>query len=235
MLKRKKQGLHLHPMTQQPVRFHLQQQTLWLSPESCLFWEEEKRLIVSDIHFGKSGHFRKEGIGIPQTVFKEDLQRLITQVQFFQPNELIVVGDFFHSHMNNEIRLFEKWRKDLSYLPIQLVRGNHDILNDHWYAANDITVQEDVMDLHPFRFTHEPPVIKKDETQHQPYLFTGHIHPGIRVEGFAKQSLRFPCFYFAEQYAVLPAFGRFTGTHALKPKKKDKVFAIVNKTIVELQ
>ena len=178
-------------MTQQPVRFHLQQQTLWLSPESCLFWEEEKRLIVSDIHFGKSGHFRKEGIGIPQTVFKEDLQRLVAQVQFFQPKELIVVGDFFHSHINNEIRLFEKRRKDLSHLPIHLVRGNHDILNEQWYAANEISIQEGTMDLHPFQFTHEPPVTKKTVSSEQPYLFTGHIHPGIRIEGFAKQSSSF--------------------------------------------
>lgn len=235
MLKRKEQGLHLQPMTQHPVRFQLRQQTLWLSPESCLFWEEEKRLIVSDIHFGKSGHFRKEGIGIPQTVFKEDLQRLVAQVQFFQPKELIVVGDFFHSRMNNEIRLFEKWRKDLSHLPIHLVRGNHDILNNQWYAANDITIQEGMMDLHPFQFMHEPPVATKAGSSPQPYLFSGHIHPGIRVEGFAKQSLRFPCFYFGEQYAVLPAFGRFTGLHAVKPKKKEKIFAIVNKSIIELQ
>ena len=91
------------------------------------------------------------------------------------------------------------------------------------------------MDLHPFQFTHEPPVTKKTASTEQRYLFTGHIHPGIRIEGFAKQSLRFPCFYFGEEYAVLPAFGRFTGTHALKPKKKDKVFAIVNKSIIELQ
>jgi DNA ligase-associated metallophosphoesterase len=234
-LKRKKQGLHLQRMIQQPVRFQLQQQTLWLSPERSIFWEDEKRLIVSDIHFGKSGHFRKEGIGIPQTVFKEDLQRLISQIQFFQPKELIVVGDFFHSRMNNEIGLFEKWRKDLSYLPIHLVRGNHDILNNQWYTENEIVLQEAGMELHPFSFLHEPPVIKKEKAAVQPYLFTGHIHPGIRVEGTAKQSLRFPCFYFGEHYAVLPAFGRFTGLHAVKPGRKDKVFAIVNNSIIELQ
>jgi len=222
-------------MTQHPVRFQLQQQTLWLSPQRSIFWEEEKRLIVSDIHLGKSGHFRKEGIGIPQTVFKEDLQRLVAQVQFFQPKELIVVGDFFHSRMNNEILLFEKWRKDLGYLSSQLVRGNHDILNNQWYAANAISVQEEVMDLHPFKFIHEPPIRQKADSSAQPYLFTGHIHPGIRVGGVAKQSLHFPCFYFGEQHAVLPAFGRFTGLHALKPGKKDKVFAIVNNSIIELQ
>ena len=30
-----------------------------------MFWEEEKALIVSDLHFGKTGHFRKSGIAVP--------------------------------------------------------------------------------------------------------------------------------------------------------------------------
>jgi metallophosphoesterase superfamily enzyme len=54
-------------------------------------------LIVSDLHFGKTGHFRKSGIAVPQSVYKKDLQRLFHQVQYFQPRKLIVVGDLFHS------------------------------------------------------------------------------------------------------------------------------------------
>jgi uncharacterized protein len=57
------------------IKHSIKEQSFLLTAERCLFWEEEHSLIVSDIHFGKSGHFRKEGIGIPQTVFQEDLQR----------------------------------------------------------------------------------------------------------------------------------------------------------------
>jgi len=42
-----------------------------------------------------------------------------------------------------------------------------------------------------------------------------------------KQSLQFPCFYFGEQYAVLPAFGRFTGTVSIDPLPESNVFAIL--------
>lgn len=216
---------------QQPTLFKHVQQTLWLSPERCLFWEEDQSLIVSDIHFGKSGHFRKAGIGIPQTVFKEDLQRLVAQIQFFKPNKLIVVGDFFHSKMNNEIKLFEKWRSDLSALPIHLVKGNHDILHNEWYAAHSITIHEEQLHVHPFTFMHELPA--DSATEH--YVFTGHVHPGIRIDGLGKQSLQFPCFYFAGQHAVLPAFGRFTGLYPVRPKKNEKVFAIAEKQVLELQ
>lgn len=218
-------------MLQQPTHFQHYNQSLWLSAERCIFWEEEKWLIVSDIHFGKSGHFRKAGIAIPQTVFKEDLHRLVTQIQFFKPEQLIVVGDFFHSHLNKELKLFEKWRKDLESLPIHLVKGNHDILEQQWYAANKIEIHAVQLTKGPFAFMHELP---EPKTVVNEYIFTGHIHPGIHIAGLGKQSLRFPCFYFAERYAVLPAFGRFTGLHAIKPKKKDKIFAIADQRIVGL-
>src|SRR5665647_5672 len=96
-----------------PQKFILHKQTLWLSPARCIYWEEEKALILSDLHFGKTGHFRKEGIGVPQNIFKEDLQRLFTQIQFFKPSTLLIAGDMFHSKANKEIDLFLKWRNDL--------------------------------------------------------------------------------------------------------------------------
>lgn len=222
---------------QVPVKYIIKDQTFWLSPESCLFWEEEKSLIVSDIHFGKSGHFRKEGIGIPQAVFKEDLQRLFAQIQFFKPKHLLVVGDFFHSKMNNEILLFEKWRKDLPALPVHLVKGNHDILAESWYADNHIQLHQEELNISNFTFVHEQTARTADDdsVSKTSYTFSGHVHPGISIQGMGRQSLRFPCFYFSESHAILPAFGRFTGLHSIKPKKKDKVFAIVNKNIIELK
>src|ERR1700712_5302648 len=123
-----------------PQRFIFQKQTLWLSPERCIFWEEEKALILSDLHLGKTGHFRKSGIGVPQNLFKEDLQRLFSQVQFFKPTQLLIVGDMFHSHANKEVDMFLKWRNDLSQLHIRLIRGNHDILAKKMYAGANIEV-----------------------------------------------------------------------------------------------
>jgi uncharacterized protein len=217
---------------QQPVKFQIRGQTLWLSPESCLFWEEEQTLIASDIHFGKSGHFRKEGIGVPQTAFKNDLQRLFAQIQFFKPKQLVIVGDFFHSNLNSEILLFEKWRKDIAEFPIHLVKGNHDILHTHWYSNNNIHVHEPYLQIGNFHFVHE--FTKDYQLPEGDYLFSGHIHPGVHVNGIARQSLRFPCFYFSANHSILPAFGSFTGLHIIQPKKKDKVFAIVNKKIIDL-
>jgi DNA ligase-associated metallophosphoesterase len=218
---------------QQALSILLQEQIFWLSADRCIYWEKEQSLIVSDIHFGKSGHFRKEGIGIPNAVFKEDLQRLFAQIQFFKPKELIIVGDFFHSRLNNEALLFEKWRRDILHLPIHLVTGNHDILPAGWYSSNHIQQHTDVFTKGSFCFVHEFEREKHKEADR--FYFSGHIHPGIYIDGLARQSLRFPCFYFAETHAVLPAFGKFTGTYLVKQKKNDRVFAIVNKQLIEIK
>jgi metallophosphoesterase superfamily enzyme len=42
-----------------------------------------------------------------------------------------------------------------------------------------------------------------------------------------KQSLQFPCFYFGREYAILPAFGQFTGTVSIDPGVESNVFAIL--------
>jgi uncharacterized protein len=219
-----------------PVSYKIQKQQLWLSAERCVFWEEERSLIVSDLHFGKTGHFRKSGIGIPQNVFKEDLQRLVTQIQHFQPKHLIVVGDFFHSHANKELELFQKWRDDFSHISIHLVKGNHDILHSDWYSLCDIKLNEECMTVNQFTFIHD---ISHSNKNHKlkttNYSFSGHIHPGIRINGAGKQSLCFPCFYFGKEYAVLPAFSYFTGVALIDPEEDENVFAIVKNKLVQLQ
>jgi len=217
---------------QAPFSYKLLAQQLWLSAHRTIFWEEAKALIVSDLHFGKTGHFRKSGIAVPQAVYKEDLQRLVHGIQYFQPRQLIVVGDLFHSHQNKELELFQRWRHDFPDLYIHLIKGNHDILHDNWYRQCAIHVTEDELQLGCFGFRHD---LDEVAAQADAYFFSGHIHPGVRIKGAAKQSLSFPCFYFAKAFCVLPAFSRFTGIALVQPDYEENVFAIVNDHIVQLQ
>jgi DNA ligase-associated metallophosphoesterase len=210
-------------------------ETLWLTPQRAIFWETEKALLVSDCHMGKTGHFRKEGIAVPQEVYKEDLKRLVHLLQFFKAEQLIVVGDLFHSRGNKELDLFQRWRHDFPGLSVHLVRGNHDILEDSWYAGAGITLHEGTLHRKTFSFTHHPP----EEVQGVPgdaetYLFTGHLHPSVTIRGAGKQTLRFPCYYFGRNHAILPAFGRFTGTARVDARQGDHLFAIVNEEIIHL-
>lgn len=123
-----------------PYKFELNKEVLWLSADRCIFWESNKSLILSDLHFGKTGHFRKAGIAVPQDVYKEDLQRLFSQVMHFRAESLLIVGDLFHSAANKEMDFFMKWRNDLPQLNITLIKGNHDILSNKWYESAGIDV-----------------------------------------------------------------------------------------------
>src|ERR1700733_4753104 len=125
--------------------YRIKGQQLWLSADRSIFWEEERSLIVSDLHFGKTGHFRKSGIGVPQSVYREDLQRLLAQLQYFQPRQLLVVGD----------------------LVLRLIRGNHDILQEEWYRDAGIEVIPEQLEIGSFLFVHdiETVVGSQDVTQ----------------------------------------------------------------------
>jgi DNA ligase-associated metallophosphoesterase len=201
-----------------------------MSAERTLFWENECTLIVADLHVGKTGHFRKEGIGIPQQIYKDDLHRLLSQILFFKAERLIIVGDLTHSTANKELDLFRKWRRDFSSLDVQLVMGNHDILEEIWYREADITVSTEQLKIKDFLFVHD--VLDKEITAQCDYVFSGHVHPGITINGRGRQSLRFPCFYFGRTYSILPAFSRFTGTYNVKPEIGDSTFALINRDVM---
>ena len=173
----------------------IHEQHFWLSAQRSIYWEEQKTMIVSDTHFGKTGHFRKSGIAVPQQVYKEDLQRFFSLATDLKPERILVVGDFFHSTDNEEHNLFLRWKNDFNSLQITLIKGNHDILGNTWYENAGIQLIEDFYEIGQFRFQHDPAendFLVKENT----FVFSGHVHPGIQMRGIGKQSLRFPCFYF---------------------------------------
>jgi metallophosphoesterase superfamily enzyme len=151
-------------------------------------------------------------------------------------DRLIIAGDLTHSSANKELDLFLKWRKDFSLLHIDLVKGNHDILSNNWYDEANIEISNWKLRVGSFLFLHD----LQAETELTPeeaglYRFTGHLHPGISLKKQGRQTLRFPCFYFTENYAVLPAFSRFTGTYLVTPEKGDSVFAIAGDGIIKIE
>jgi len=182
------------------------------------------------VHFGKTGHFRKAGIAVPQAVYKEDLQRLVSLLHYFNPQRLIVVGDFFHSHANIELNLFKRWREDFATLQVELVKGNHDILKESWYREVNIIVHQQDLLIAPFLFSHE-----HCQAPEGVYVFCGHVHPGIVISGLGKQSLRFPCFYFADNHCILPAFSKFTGAVDMGTKNANSIYAIVENALLPLR
>lgn len=216
------------------VSYTINENNFVLSPERTILWEKQNTLIIADLHIGKTGRLRRPGKTIPQKVYKEDLQRLFTQILYSKADQLIIVGDLSQSRSNKEMEIFKRWRNDFSSLSIQLVNGNDDILNNSWYDELNIT-RSDRLLIDGFSFCHDPEDIKSSIALKNPYTFSGHLHPGINIKGMGKQAIQFPCFYFKNSYATLPAFSRFTGFSKVSPKKGENVFAIVENGLLQVQ
>jgi len=201
----------------------IQGEKLTLLPERAILWKSKKILIVSDLHLGKAGHFRKHGIPISRKIHLTDLQILESLIRNHNPSEVILLGDLFHSFENNEWQDFITFIDIYSSVHFTLVEGNHDILDEYPEALKCTQLLE----IPPFSFTH----IKENSKF---FNLSGHIHPGVSVRGKARQNIVMPCFYFSSEHGLLPAFGQFTGVKKIKPKVDDQVFGIAEGTVIEL-
>ena len=201
-------------------------QNFILHPSGTLFWKEQATLLISDVHLGKITHFRKFGAAVPQKAIYKNFDLLDSTIAFFNPKVVCFLGDLFHSSLNREWELFEKWigNSDLEYI---LVRGNHDIISPLKYERIGIQVVTELTS-EKFLLTHHP------EERQGYFNFSGHIHPAIKLRGKGKQSLRLPCFFKTQDQMILPAFGKFTGTYTMNKKDTDEVFAIADNTILKI-
>ncbi|PUZ27870.1 ligase-associated DNA damage response endonuclease PdeM [Chitinophaga costaii] len=210
--------------------FHHRSQHWVLSPHKAIYWQEEQALIVSDLHLGKSAHFRKAGIAVPANIVQEDLFCLQKLITLYQPLRIIIVGDLFHSVANNDIAYFRLWRQQFAHLAFELVQGNHDILRPALYAELQVQVHTHLQ-LRNIYFAHDA----EEALPQKKYVISGHIHPGVVISGMGKQSMRLPCFYFGKKYAVLPAFGKFTGLASVAPEPQESVFVIADQQVLQWQ
>jgi len=205
-------------------------QELVLTPEKAIYWKNEDALILTDLHLGKSGHFRKAGIPVSSQVNDENLARLELITNHFNPKVIYFLGDLFHSEMNIEWEDFEIWRDKNSPISMKLVLGNHDFYAVPEYEKFNLECFHKLA-VSPFTFIHDVPIKESDTKE---IFVGGHIHPSIRFKGKGRQSLKTPCFYFSKNKILLPAFGSFTGTHNIKPTKKDLVFPILDGNVIDL-
>ena len=195
-----------------------------LHPHGGMFWERRSMLLISDVHLGKVGHFRKFGAAVPQKAVHKNFMLLDEIVGHFQPFHICFLGDLFHSSLNKEWQLFENW-VERTAAEITLVAGNHDIIAPEKFEALGIAIFQE-LEIQNFLLTHHP------EKREGFFNFCGHIHPAIKLRGFGRQRLTLPCFYKSKQQLILPAFGEFTGNHALTPKKEDEIFVVVEASVI---
>lgn len=196
---------------------------LTLLSQKAIFWKKKELLIVSDLHLGKAGHFRKHGIPVSGKIHTHDLSILENLLKDHSPRQVLLLGDLFHSLRNNEWDDFLQFLAVFEETRFTLVRGNHDIMSE--YPESLKMVDEEI--IRPFSFTHQ-----KQNSAY--YNISGHVHPGYRVRGLAREGVTVPCFYFSKNHAIMPAFGQFTGIKKIRPIEGDKIFGIADEYVMEL-
>ena len=214
------------------VYIELENQHLALLPQRAVFWQEEKMLIIADAHFGKTAAFRRSGIAIPGGTTADNLKRLDQALASTGARTLLVLGDLMHAATqpgDGLCRRISRWRRERSALQILLVSGNHDRKAGSPPAAFSIQQIVDRYAKPPFCFIHHPQHLSGS------FVLGGHLHPAVRLIGAGRQRERLPCFVFGRRYAVLPAFGGFTGHFSVRPQKGDRVFVIADNHVIEPQ
>lgn len=210
------------------VLFCHRTEQLVLLPEKAIWLPEHQALLVADIHLGKVGHFRKHGLGVPSDGGLDDLERLSQLMDRLRPRQLFILGDLFHSELNEEWEPAKAWfqRQESTII---LVEGNHDILQTSVYTEAGLIVKPEGR-LGSLIFSHEP----LNSVAEGWLNIAGHIHPGVRLSGKGRQSLRLPCFHRQGARLILPAFGKWTGLYLLPPEKEDEIFAIADEQVIQV-
>lgn len=211
------------------LQISIMDQNLVLLPEKALYWQDQNTLIVSDLHLGKSGHFRKHGIAVPESVNTSNIHKLNKLLRQLKPSRIIFLGDLFHSRYNAEFETFKKWRRSHTEIDMILTLGNHDIISRHEFEKIGL---ECVNTYHtgPFTFMHD----EQDAEDQNIFSVSGHIHPAVKLKTKGRQSLYTPCYFVGESKILLPAFGTFTGTFLIKPTQNDLVYAIVDHKVINI-
>ena len=201
----------------------LEGEELWLLADKAVYWPARQCLMVADAHFGKASAYRSLGQPVPQGTTTENLQRLDRLLSALACTQVIFLGDFLHgpgSHASGTLGALRSWRALNPDLPMTLIRGNHDKRAGDPPEDLRIDVVAEPLLMGPFALQHEP------DAHPSHHVLAGHVHPVYRLRGKGRQSLRLPCFMIGARVSLLPAFGAFTGGHAMQQDNDRRIYVI---------
>src|SRR5437867_11641334 len=177
---------------------------LWASRHFALWLKSADAVAISDLHLGFEAALAEQGVSIPRFQRREVLERLARLLEAYEPEKLIIAGDFKHEFSKN---LTDEWveiKQVLRFLqqrtePI-VVRGNHD--NFLATILGDLRMKlHDRYDLGGCTFVHG-----HEEVQALGTIVMGHEHPAVKLRDSLGATISVPAFLVAERVIVLPAF-----------------------------
>lgn len=205
-------------------------QAIELLPERAAYLPDRRMLLVADAHFGKAQAFRRLGVPVPEGTTQSNLRVLTALIARTGARQLVFLGDLLHARHGRAPAAMEAvahWRASHADVVMHLVRGNHDSRAGDPPPDWHVGVVDEPWHLGPWALCHHPAPVDGA------YVLAGHLHPAAAV-GRGVDRLRLPCFHFGADVGVLPAFGDFTGMHAVTRLPGDRVFAVTHDAVHEL-
>jgi DNA ligase-associated metallophosphoesterase len=196
---------------------------LRLLAQRAAYLIDERCLLVADAHIGKAVSFRRLGVPVPQGTTTQTLQTLSRAIEASGARRVVFLGDLLHSahaHAPATLQALAQWRERHAALELLLVRGNHDDHAGDPPAALGVQALDEPLHLGGLALCHHP------QPRDEAYVLAGHLHPCVVLGGRAHQRLRLPCFHFGAKVGVLPAFGEFTGMHAVRPGPGERIYLV---------
>jgi DNA ligase-associated metallophosphoesterase len=180
----------------------------------ALLWEDQRLLVVSDLHLEKGSSFALRGVLLPPYDTVATLGRLASVIARYNPRMVIALGDSFHDR-DAHARLSDDNRGTLTALQKGRdwiwISGNHDPALPNslgGMVATEVAIGR-------VRFRHEPTGAFGE--------IAGHLHPKARVATRGRAMER-RCFASDGERTVMPAFGAYTGGLSIRDKAFARIF-----------
>ena len=161
--------------------------------ETALWLEQEKILIMNDLHIGYEEAMHKKAILVPRQQLKNIISIVQKILQKVQPDKIIINGDLKHEF--GKI-LRQEWKEVLEFLDFLLknckeviiIQGNHDPVIKPISQKRGIKVLQEykVGDIH---IVHGDELVETDAKT----IIIGHEHPAITIRENSKFE-KFKCF-----------------------------------------
>lgn len=192
--------------------------------DRALFWSARRRLIIADLHLGKSHSFRRAGIAVPSGATGDDLARLDCLVTATTARELWILGDVLHGPASPAgwRDAWMQWRREHAQIDVAALLGNHDRALDG--AGLGLRQLGETRRDGPFIFRHLP----QPDAQGG-HVIAGHLHPKFRLPGVSRS---WPVFWLRPGMTVLPAFSEFTGGYLVRSDCGDVLAVCVDGGVV---
>lgn len=175
---------------------------LFLSSNYCAWYKPRETVIVADFHLGYESAMREDGVSLPEMQKEKILDRLSNIKNRYEPETIVVLGDFKHNFGRSEDHDFSELLDMMDYMlegsSLVMIKGNHDNYLKNYSKVKGVPLYEEKLDLDGITLTHGHKDIAWDDL-----LITGHEHPAIEIKDEIGSSMRFPCFLYSNKHKVL--------------------------------